>query len=188
MNLVSRSSIFGAALLISLFSGCGPAWKVIKVSGPPSALAGATDVAVAFDYSQMVVEGKPLADFMAAKTAEDAKYPETWANLTGKFEAAVLDGIKGSYPTAHPLTAGPAAVTMVVTPHTFKMGKFIPFVMPPTMIDASLVFQVNGQATDEISMMRSYPSSVTQPSVFNHIGYVGNQFGQAGARMLSSKK
>lgn len=187
MKLATRTSLFSAALLVGLFSGCGPSWKVIKASNP-SALAGASDVAVAFDYSQMVVEGKPVADWTAAKTAEDAKYPETWNDLMGKFEAAVLDGIKGSYPTAHPVAAGPAAVTMVVTPKTFKMGKFIPFVMPPTMIDSSLVFQVGGQTTDEIKMMYSYPSSLTQPSVFNHISHVGRNFGAAGGRMLNSKK
>lgn len=188
MKLNSRISFIGAALLISLFTGCGPAWKVIKVSGPPSALAGATDIALAFDYSQMMVEGRTEAAWMAEKTAAEASYPTTWADLKGKFEAAVLEGLQGEYPSAHPVANGPGAVTVVVQVHTFKLGKFIPMVMPPTIMDASIAFQVGGQTTDEISLVRSYPSSLTQPSVFNHIPSVGRQLGQAGGKLIASKK
>jgi hypothetical protein len=185
---LTRLSLLGAVLFVGLFSGCGPAWKVVRVSGPPSALAGQTDVAIAFDYSQMYVEGRTEADWVNVKTAEDAKYPTTWADLKGRFEAAVVEGMRVQFPSAHPVQAGANGVVMVVQVHSFKLGKFIPFALPPTGMEASLIFQVGGQATDEISLVRSYPSSITQPSVFNHIPYVGNAFGRAGGQLLSSKQ
>jgi hypothetical protein len=184
----TRLSLLGAVLFFTLFSGCGPAWKVVRVSGPPSALAGQTDVAIAFDYSQMYVEGRSEADWVTSKTNEDAKYPTTWADLKARFEGAVVEGMRFQFPSAHPVQAGTNGVVMVVQVHSFRLGKFIPFVMPPTVMEASLVFQVGGQATDEISMVRSYPASITQPSVFNHIPYVGDAFGRAGGSFLSSKQ
>jgi hypothetical protein len=183
-----KHGLIGAALLVGLLSGCGPAWKVVKVSGPPSALTASNDVALAFDYSQMFVEGRAEADWVAAKTAEDAKYPETWADLKGRFENAVLTGLRSEYPNAHLVSAGPGDTVMVMQVRSFKLGKFIPFVLPPTVMDAEILFQISGQTTDEISLVRSYPSSITQPSVFNHIGSVGQQLGAAGGRLIASKK
>lgn len=183
-----KHGLIGAALIVGLLSGCGPAWKVVRVSGPPSALAGATDVALSFDYTQMYVEGRKEADWVAAKTAEDAKYTETWADLKGRFEAAVLQGLRTEYPQAHPPTGNPSEVVMTVQVRSFKLGKFIPFVLPPTVMDSEIIFAVNGQAGDEISLVRSYPASLVQPSVFNHIGSVGQQIGAAGGKLIASKK
>jgi hypothetical protein len=183
-----KNALLGSALLIALLSGCGPNWKVVKVSGPPSALAATNDVALAFDYSQMFVEGRTEADWVATKTAEDAKYPETWADLKGRFEAAVLSGLRSEVPNAHHVNQGAGQVVMVMQVRDFKLGKFIPFALPPTVMGAEILFQVGGQTTDEISLVRSYPSSITQPSVFNHIGPVGQALGAAGGQLLASKR
>lgn len=182
-----KHGLIGAALLVALLSGCGPAWKVVKVSSP-SALSKSNDIALAFDYSQMYVEGRTEADWVAVKTGEDAKYPETWADLKSRFEGAVLDGLRSQYPSAHSVTAGPGDTVMVVQVRSFKLGKFIPFVLPPTIMDAEIMFQVGGQTTDEISLARSYPSSIAAPSVFNHIVPVGQQLGAAGGKLIASKK
>ena len=185
---LSRLSLLGAVLAFASFTACGPPWKVVRMSGPPSALAGQTDVAVAFDYSRMYVEGRTELDWMTVKTAEDANYPSTWADLKGRFEASVVQGLRRQFPSAHAVQAGPGSPVMVVEVHSFKLGKFIPFVMPSTVMEASLIFQVGGQATDEIALTRSYPASLTQPSVFNHIPWVGEAFGRAGASLLASKQ
>jgi len=44
------------------------------------------------------------------------------------------------------------------------------------------------RGADEIALTRSYPSSLVQPSVFNHISPVGEQLGAAGGRLLASKR
>lgn len=187
MNLVSRVGV--VALLVGLFSGCGPAWKVVRTSGPPSALTAVTDVGVAFDYSDMIIEGKYKEQaWLDAKTKEDGKYLETWADLKGRFEKAVLTGVQVKFPSAHPVASGQGQAVMVVRPQTFQLGKFIPFYQPPTTINANIGFDVGGQITDEINTMSSYPASITQPSVFNHIGHVGQAIGRTGGAFLESRK
>jgi hypothetical protein len=174
------------AAVFSLLVGCGPSWKVVRTSSP-SALKGAGEVAIAFDYSQMNVGGRAVGDFVAAKTAEDPKYPQTWADLLGRFETAVIDGMRHHNPHARAVQAGgPTPVMLIVQPRTFQLGKFIPFAQPNTVMDVELVWQVNGQVTDEIGVKRAYPPSITQPSVFNHIGPVGEGIGQTAGKFLDS--
>ena len=188
MKLDSRSSVLGAALVLGVLSGCGPAWKVLKASNP-STLAAANNVAVAFDYSAMLVDGKPAEQWKAAKIAEDAKYADTWADLMGKYEAAVIEGMRNEVPSAHPLAQGPGDVTVTIRPNKFGMGKYIVVSSWPTTMDVVIAAHAGeGDNTDEIQLMRSYPASITQPSVFNHISHVGNQIGQAAGRFFAMKK
>jgi hypothetical protein len=177
------------AVAVAFTAGCSPGWRVMRVSGPPSALRGAGEVAVAFDYSMMSVEGRTENDWVAAKTAEDAQYPATWADLKGKFEAAVLFGLRDVYPAAHPITAGGQTQVVVwVQVRAFQLGKYIPFVMPRTVVDAEVVYVAGGQPVEEISVLRQYPPSVVQPSVFQHIGPVGQSLGVAAGRYLNSRQ
>ena len=187
MTLPSSLRYVAVAAVLSLFSACGPSWKVIRAGPAPSPLHGATDVAVAFDYNSMMIENHPTAEWVNLKTAEDPKYTQTWADLMGKFEAAVIEGMRSRFPTAHAVQAGASPVTVVVTPHRFQLGKLIPMYMPPTLMEVNLVWQFNGQATDEIGIVHSYPVSLVQPSVFNHITPVGNQIGSHAARFLSTR-
>ncbi len=188
MKLNSQVSVLGAALVLGVLSGCGPAWKVIKASNPTT-LAGANNVAVAFDYSNMMVEKKSVEAWKAEKTAEDAKYPETWADLMGKFEGAVIDGMRNEYPSAHPIAQGPGDVTITIRPSTFGLGKYIVVTAWPTVMNVVIdAHSGEGETTDEIQFQRSYPASVVQPSVFNHITPLGKQIGQSAARFLAMKK
>lgn len=189
MKLNSRVSVLGAALVLGVLSGCGPGWKVLKASNP-TALGAANNVAVAFDYSQMIVEGKSVEQWKAEKTAEDAKYPETWADLTNRFETAVLEGVREKYPNAHLASQGGGDVTLTIRPSRFGMGKYIVVSSWPTVMDVVIGGKAGDAAenSDEIQLVRSYPASITQPSVFNHISPVGRQIGSAAGRFLASKK
>lgn len=188
MKLNSRISVLGAALVLGVLSGCGPGWKVIKASNPTT-LGGAQNVAVAFDYSQMIVEGKPVEQWKAEKTAEDANYAKTWEDLMGKFENSFLEGMRGQVPSAHAVSAGPGDVTVTIRPTKFGMGKYIVVSSWPTLMDVNIGAHAGeGADTDEIRTARSYPASITQPSVHQHIGYVGQQLGQVGGRFIASKK
>jgi hypothetical protein len=188
VKLSSRHSVVGAVLVLGLLSGCGPGWKVLKASNP-TALAAANNVAVAFDYSNMMVERKTVEAWKAEKTAEDAKYPETWNDLMGKFEGAVLAGIRDEFPSAHAAAQGPGDVTLTIRPTTFGMGKYIVVTAWPTVMDVVIGARPGeGENTDEIEVKRSYQASLYQPSVFQHITPVGTQIGQAAGRFLASKK
>ena len=189
MPLQARLTLgFAAVLLAGTLTGCGPGWKVVRTSGPPSALATASDVAVAYDYSHMLVEGRTEQEWVADKTAEDANYATTWHDLKARFEEAVLEGLQKEYPSAHTVQTSPGNVVMVVQVQRFKLGKFIPFVLPPSVVEAALVWQVGGQPTDEITLRRDFPSSVYNPSVFNHIKPIGLAIGKAGGKFLASQQ
>jgi len=189
LKLNSRLSVLGAALVLGVLSGCGPGWKVLKAS-EPTTLGVANNVAVAFDYSKMLVEGKPVEQWKQEKTAEDAKYPETWADLTAKFENAVLEGVREQYPNAHLATQGGGDVTVTIRPNRFGLGKYIVVSSWPTVMDVVVGAKAGdaGDNTDEIQYARSYPASITQPSVFQHVTPVGRQIGSVAARFLTSKK
>lgn len=188
MKFNSRVSVLSAALVVGVLSGCGPGWKVLKASNPTT-LAAANNVAVSFDYSAMLVEGKPVEAWKASKTAEDAKYADTWADLMGKYEAAVIEGMRNEVPSAHPLAQGPGDVTVTIRPNKFGLGKYIVVSAWPTTMDVVIAAHAGeGENTDEIQLVRSYPASVTQPSVFNHISHVGRQIGEAAGRFFAMKK
>ena len=186
--LNSRISVVSAALVLGLLSGCGPGWKVLKASNPTS-LGAANNVVVAFDYSNMMVEKKTVEAWKAEKTAEDAKYPDTWNDLMGKFEAAVIEGVRGEFPSAHAASQGPGDVTLTIRPTTVGMGKYIVVTAWPTVMDVVIGARAGeGENTDEIQLVRSYQASIYQPSVFQHITPVGKMIGQSAGRFLASKK
>lgn len=188
MKLNSRISVLSAALVLGVLSGCGPGWKVIKASNPTT-LGNAQNVAVAFDYSQMLVEGKPVEQWKQEKTAEDANYPQTWADLMGKFESFFLEGMKEQVPSAHPVSAGPGDVTVTIRPTKFGLGKYIVVSSWPTLMDVNIGAHAGeGADTDEIRTARSYPASITQPSVHQHIGHVGKQLGHVAGKFITSKQ
>ncbi|MFO0594889.1 MAG: hypothetical protein U0228_06285 [Myxococcaceae bacterium] len=175
-----------AVAIAAFATSCGPPWKVIKASGPPSALEGKTDVGVAFDYSELVVDGKPLSQWMELKTKEDPKYPETWANLMGKFETGVMSTFSSGFAGAHLATQSPGAAQVIVSVKTFQMGKYIVIGQIPTVMNVHIQGKVGEAVTDEIMITRSFPASVVQPSVFNHVPHVGEQVGNVAAQFMNA--
>jgi hypothetical protein len=174
-------------LLMSVVaSGCAPAWNVVRSSSPP-ALAGQTDVAVAFDYSKMSVEGRLEPEWVKLKSAEETSYAATWSDVKGRFEGAVLEGLRLQFPGTHPVQSGPGSPTVTVVVHSFTLGQWVPFSMP-TVIEVSLSFRVAELVTDEINLVRSHPPSLNEPSVFTHVPHVGVDIGRAGGRFLASKQ
>jgi hypothetical protein len=187
--LVSRLGLPVSTVVVFLLAqGCGASWQVIRVSGPPSALRGAKEVSVNFDYSLMSVEGMSESAWVASKLAEDPKYQLTWFDLKSRFQAAVIEGFVGEARGVRiAANAAPTGVVLIVQVKSFKLGKYIPFAMPHTSIYADLTWQVNGQTTDVINLERSQSPSIYSPSVFNHIGPVGNSIGSAAGEFLNTK-
>jgi hypothetical protein len=51
-----------------------------------------------------------------------------------------------------------------------------------------LIWQVGGKPVDEIALTQSDSPSIVQPSVFKHIGSVGNTIGFLAGKFLQSKR
>ncbi len=185
---VSRFSLFAAVLAVGLLSGCGPTWKVVMASDPTQ-LGNANSVAVQFDYSQLYVGKYTAEQWKAEQLAKDPAYQTTWDDLITKYESYFLQGLKRAVPGAHPAAEGPGDVTLTVKPQSLTMGKYVVVARTATSVTTLVSAHAGeGEDTDIISMTASYPASVTQPSVFQHIGHVGENLGAQTGRFLESKK
>src|SRR5688572_2538765 len=94
------------------------------------------------------------------------------------FENAVMQVFGMQFPSSKLAAQPPGAVTLVVQPRQFRLGKWAPFVNTQTFMDVVLEWQMNNAPTDQIEVLRAYPANVTQPSVFNHIPHVGEGVGR----------
>ena len=188
-NIVFRRltvSAVGAMMTLSI--GCGPSFKVIRQSGPPSALSSIENVSVQFDYSKLYVGGESEAAWVKKKTEEDADYAKTWEDLKNRLEAAFVTSFRGAAGVGERgnlgdrTSAGEAA--LVVQVKEIAVGKYIPFYAPPTRANADAVFKVDGEATDGVVVGGASSHSLRRPSVFQHIEPVGSQMGNTAGRFF----
>lgn len=188
MQVSKRVSLISAVLAVVALSGCGPTWRVVKASDPTT-LATANNVAVQFDYSQLRVGKLSAEEWKTQQTAKDPGYPGTWNELMGKFETFYMNGIKSQVPGAHLASEGGGDITLTVKPQTLNMGKYVVVAQSSSAVNANVTAGPDAAApSDEITVVSSYSASVTQPSVFQHIGYIGENLGSQTGRFLQSKK
>lgn len=188
MQFSKRFALASAVLAVVALSGCGPTWKVVKASNPTT-LATANNVAVQFDYSQLRVGKYSVDEWKQSQIEKDANYETTWNELTAKFEQFFLNGLKSQVPGAHPASEGAGDITITVKPQSLQMGKYVVVARSSSAVNANIEAGPDAAApTDEINVFNSYPASVTQPSVFQHIGYIGENLGSQTGRFLQSKK
>ena len=98
--MVRANSVSSPALRLLLLAlaaapllACSPPWTVIKTSGPPSTLANAGPITVAFDYSKLQVGGMNEQAFVESKKAEKPDYEQDWVKLKDSFEDIVVGGL-----------------------------------------------------------------------------------------------
>lgn len=184
--------LFGLALLALLCAACGSRYTVITESGPPSALKGVTEAAVSFDYSKLVVEGRSEADWVAAKTAEEAEYEKTWADLKARFETHYMQGFTRGWPAAARLAEGEqpgeGAVRVIVEVRQLDMGRLIPFATTQSVISVRVKWNRKAEPDDEIQIQGADTPSLTNPSIFQHVGHIGAYLGGISARFLTDKQ
>lgn len=192
--LTPRKAVSLCALLmvsLSVFACGGVPWKVVKESGPPSALLGAADVGIYFDYTPLYVEGFTEAEWVAKKTAEDQAYGQTWEDLKARFEsayvAAFMEAWGGGRRVAVDTAPKPGGVVVQVRVDTLEIGHYIPFAQSNSQVSAHLVWHAQGPE-DEIVVQASDRPSLTNPSIFQHIAHMGARIGRLGATFLKSKQ
>ena len=178
-----------AALL--LLGGCSVPWKVVRQSGPPSALVGASAAAIQFDYSTMLVEGMSQDAWVSQQTAKEAEYAKTWAELKARFEETYLNGFREEWGTAARLAEGaakPAGTVLVqVKVNSLDMGHFIPFATTNSQVTVNVVWDVQAP-DDEIMVSGTDTPSPVNVSIFQHIGNIGQYLGKTSAEFLKSKQ
>ena len=140
-------------LLLVLGSlGCGPPWRVIRASGPPSALHGMTSLAVVFDYSALMMGGMFEAQWLATQPPdEQASYLAVRTSMEEHFllELAAQLGRDG---IAVRRATGAESHQVVVRPTRIEMGFYRFMVTMDSTLDARLVYGTGGAETDEIDV------------------------------------
>lgn len=178
-------------LSVVLLGGCSVPWKVVKESGPPSALAGASAVAIQFDYSAITVEGMTQEAWVEQQKAKDAEYEKSWADLKARFEDHYVEGFQGEWGAATRLAAGapkPEGTTLVVVKvNSLDMGHYIPFATSRSQVTVNVVWDRKAP-DDEIIITGSDTPSLVNPSIFQHVGHIGNYLGTVSAKFLASKQ
>jgi len=177
----------GLVALATTAAGCAPPWTVVRSSGPPSALAAAGPVTVAFDYSRLQIAGMNEQQFVESKMAKEADYPQKWANLKQSFEESVITGMAGQWPKGVARGAPGQGVGVVVMPTSLSMGHYMVVAATPTKVSTTVDYVVGGQAVEEIAFSDAQQATVFTPSVFQHIPPIGSAVGQKAGRYLSSR-
>ncbi len=188
-SLLGKLTLALATLL--LLGGCSVPWKVVRESGPPSALVHAGAVAIQFDYSSMLVEGMSQDAWVSQQKAKEAEYEKTWGDLKARFEDAYLNGFRGEWGSAARLAEGAAkpdgTILVQVKVNSLDMGHFIPFATTNSQVTINVVWDAKGP-DDEIMVTGTETPSVVSTSIFQHIGNLGGFLGKASAEFLASKQ
>ncbi len=187
-----RLDLLALATLSLLCVACGSHYKVIKASGPPSALRGAVEVKVAFDYTDFVVEGRSEENWVTEKTAKDPEYGKTWTDLKARFETKFLDGFTSVWPTSARLAEGetPAEGTTVavVKVRELDIGRLIPFATRNSKIDVRVRYTRKEDPDAEIAIKGEDTPSLTNPSIFQHVGRIGHYLGRVSAIFVEDQQ
>jgi hypothetical protein len=187
-----------SAGLVALMAmvACGPSWMVVKKSGPPSALATVSSVAVSFSYAGMMVGGgagdKPEAQWVSEKNVEEPGYEATWIDLKSKWEAAYMQGLAKTSPVpvtrsaGTPAPAGAADLTVTLT--RLQIGKYIVVAAKASIMEVTHSWALAGTVVDEIRTDYSVNPDMYHPSIFQHVNKIGNSSGAAAGKYITQAR
>lgn len=201
---MTRALLCCCLALLPLWNGCAPRWKwtVLQASGPPSALSGARDVVVSFDYRELRVEDYPEQTWIDRKLASEADYESTWNNLKLRFENALLDRFDEEW-TAGAVTRAdtaasadtlrstvdvPARVDLIVMVQTLELGYYTPFFAPSTEMAVVMRWLSSGEETDAIALNAAVTPDLDGLSVFQRIQAIGLYMGRRAAEFLLAEQ
>jgi hypothetical protein len=179
-------------LVMTVMVGCGVPWQVVQKSGPPSALRGVSAVAVSFDYTGMMVGGmggdKPEPQWVAEKSAEEPNYVQTWTDLKSKWETAYMEGLAANSPVPVTRSTGTAvgadAADVVIQLNRLQIGKYMVVAAKASAVDVTNNWSRGGQLVDVIRTRAAITPSAIQPSIFQHVAYMGKASGKVSAKFL----
>ena len=160
---------------------CAP-YKVIERSGPPSALAKADEVVVAFDYSQLrmgMLAQQSEEEFQEGKDVE--KFESVKEKMDLELSTAFAESIDGKVAAAAPMK-------MTVFYTMMQQGKFAPPFVQDTVIKAQCVFAQGETVTDKIETIAQVPASVTQPSIYQRAGVAARLLGKRCAHYYNKSR
>jgi len=161
--------------------GCGPRWKVIQQSGPPSALFGVKSYAVGASYDGLSVGGGSEAAHLADKDAESrAQWEADKRGMQDELLAGLrLEARDYSFEEGAEGAEGELEVEWVFV----EPGMFSYVLNLPTHVTARLAFKVGGEVVDRIEIRQSENATAFNASsggrmrsCARRIGVIGGKF------------
>jgi hypothetical protein len=170
--------------VLAIAVGCGPPWRVVRQSGPPSALAGQTVIGVTFDWSRALLGGRPEEVWLAGQPPRDQQsYLEVRNAIMETFTLELQRQLQPSGITVVPAT-GQEAVVLSVQPLVLEMGFFRFMWNMDSRLDSALVFFVNGQETDHIEVRTSRHADLYNPAIMGRMTACARRTAQLAAEYV----
>ena len=157
--------LMAAALFLS---ACTP-WLIIRQSGPPSAIAGAQQVVLAVDYSQLMVGAVHVDQYRNSRGADEIQaFEDVLQAMADSFfeEAGNRMGVPVT-PAAGPPAEGEVRVTF--RPIYMVQGKYAVVYKEDSELRSRIVWSVGPQEVDEIETYIKVGASLTRPAIIQRM-------------------
>lgn len=181
--------LFALFALVIATTGCFKTWTVIKSSGPPSALAGQTPMAVQFDTSSIRIGNKD--QMTEQQWLETREKDDHRANYTESVQAAnqhFMDGLrsrsKGVEFVEGQAPAG--GIQMTVSWIKWEEGMYAAVVAWPSEATARVIFSRDGEVLDEIEVKTSEQAVMTNADPRARFRTIGKRLGGFTANFINS--
>jgi hypothetical protein len=175
-----------AVLMLALTSmGCAH-YEVLKQSGPPSAMAGMTNLAVTYDYSQIAISDKRMSEQQWLETREKDEHRQTYLETKESANTGIVEGLNkkmgGVTVTVGEAAAGAVQATVVY--EFWEEGVYAGVIAWPSKITARVVFSKDGQVIDEIRVKTEEAASMVTPAPQQRLHTCGKRLGEFTAEYI----
>jgi hypothetical protein len=172
------------ALLALTLIGCGPPWKLIRASGPPSALAPMTSLGVSFDYSALIMGGMPEQQWLMSQPPDDqASYLEVRGSMEAQLIMELTAQLAREGIAVQPASGGESH-QLVIRFTRIEMGFYRFMVNLDSTLDTSLAFGPTGSITDEIEVHTTREANLRNASIRERMDYCAARTAQLAAEYV----
>lgn len=172
-------------LIALLGSACMPPYQIIQQSGPPSALAGATAMAVEYDYSQIAISDKRMSEQQWLDSREKDEHRKTYLETKDSANTGILEGLTAKIQGVQ-FSAGTAAsgIQIRIIYTEWEEGVYAGVVAWPSKITARVQFSKDGAVTDEILVHVEEAASLYTPAPQQRLHTCGKRIGELAAHYI----
>jgi hypothetical protein len=157
-------------------AACAP-YTVLRSSGPPSALRGARNMGLTFDFSRMMLGTETEAEFVARKTPGEVDDLERIKQGFAHGFRAELSDWSGGVGFAGTAVQGNDIIVLTVAPMYMRLGKYTFMYSETTELAVRCRWSRGGEVLDEIESLVRVDPGPLQPEQIQRVEY--------GARLLA---
>lgn len=163
---------------------CGPPWKLIRASGPPSALATMASVGVSFDYGSLVMGGMSEAAWLSTQPEDDrSAYLSVRASMEDQLLLELASQLAADGISVH-RASGAESHQIVVQYTRIEMGFYRFMVTLDSTLDTRFALGPTGTITDEIEVHTTREANLRNASIAERMDYCARRAAQILAQYI----